>query len=160
MREIDGALSARGRGWAARDAARGVRSGKAKLYVTALALRFRRRNGPLFASGGYFPARGRGAKGKNVVAFVRRRGSSECVTCAPRLFTELCEPGELPCGERSWGETRLSLPRRGAGSYVDVFTGRILRPQRDGDGRSLRAADVFAEFPVALLGATVRDPSA
>lgn len=151
LAKLDLALAAGGEPKAARAAARGVRSGLAKLYVTASALRFRRENPSLFREGGYTPARARGERRGNIIAFVRKRGTPECVVCAPRFFTELSPPGVLPCGVRSWGETELVLPDRGPRAYVDVLTGRRHSPWRAKGVRQLRASDVFAEFPVALL---------
>ena len=154
LESIDSAISSRGMEKAAEESALGLRSGAAKMYVTALALRYRRRNGPLFATGGYLSLWGTGPKARNILAFVRRGRGSECVVCAPRLFTELCAPGVLPCGGRSWQGTRLVLPERGPRSYEDVFTGNVLTPAESGGERILRAADVFSRFPVALLSAT------
>ncbi|MDG6916271.1 MAG: malto-oligosyltrehalose synthase [Nitrososphaerota archaeon] len=153
LESIDSAISRRGLEKTAQEAALMLRMGTAKMYVTALALRYRRGNAQLFATGGYVPVKGTGPRARNLLAFVRRGRRSECVVCAPRLFTELCAPGALPCGGQTWQGTGLVLPGRGPRSYEDVFTGRVVAPAESGRGRLLRAAEVFSEFPVALLSA-------
>ena len=153
LESIDSAISRRGLEKTAQEAALMLRMGTAKMYVTALALRYRRGNAPLFATGGYVPVKGTGPRARNLLAFVRKGRRSECVVCAPRLFTELCAPGALPCGGQTWQGTGLVLPGRGPRSYKDVFTGRVVAPAESGRGRILRAAEVFSGFPVALLSA-------
>ncbi len=73
---------------------------------------------------------------------------------APRLMAALIdETDRLPLGERAWGDTRVSLadPSQAA-SWTNLFTGERVTVDHDADGNGgLRAANIFATFPVAVL---------
>ncbi len=115
--------------------------GRVKLFVTSEALRFRRANRDLFERGAYVPLEARGARAGHVIAFARVAGERAAVALAGRFFLKLGPPGA-----RTWGDTEVALPagRR----FRDAFTGRELRVE---GGGGLRAAEAFAEMPVALL---------
>ncbi len=114
--------------------------GAVKLYVAHVALAARRDRRELFLCGDY-----EGLPGdEHLVAFTRARGAERLVCCVPRL------PQGLARGERSfplgdaWGARSLALPH--SGTYRNAFTG--VRLENRGE---LALADVFADFPVALL---------
>jgi maltooligosyltrehalose synthase len=52
-----------------------------------------------------------------------------------------------PLGEAVWKDTRVELTDQLAGSYVNVFTGETIIV----DDSGMRTADLFANFPVAIL---------
>jgi (1->4)-alpha-D-glucan 1-alpha-D-glucosylmutase len=122
-----------------------------KLYVTATLLRFRRTWREPFDNGTYEPVVVDGAGGDHVFAFVRRHASGSIVVAAPRLITALSPDADVPpLGERVWSDTTLTLPGAAARGYRDIFTGCTVAPADDG---VLRASELFAHFPLALLEA-------
>ena len=80
-------------------------------------------------------------------AFARVHGADASITVVPRLIARLDEGDAAPLGS-VWNDTRVELPHRLAGSYVNIFTGETVLGEEDG---GLRIADVFANFPVAVL---------
>jgi maltooligosyltrehalose synthase len=76
------------------------------------------------------------------VAFARDHGDETAVVVAPRLLSGICDPtaGRHPVGE-VWGDTWIDA----AGSWRDLLGGGIA------DGERLRAAELLARFPAALL---------
>lgn len=114
-----------------------VDEGLPKLWVTAAALRLRRRRPELFGrDGSYEPLLAVGDRQDHVVAYVR---GGEVLTVAPRLVVRL--GGAF--ADWDWGDTRLELP---AGRWRCVLTDHVV----DGD-REVGLADLLAAFPVALL---------
>jgi (1->4)-alpha-D-glucan 1-alpha-D-glucosylmutase len=113
--------------------------GAIKLYVVQVALQIRKQMQDLFRQGDYvaLPA------GEHAIAFSRTHEGRSIVTVVPRL------PLRLTRGERPWplgdvwAEQRLVLPAR---SFSNAFTGELIASQG-----SVRLADCFATFPVALL---------
>jgi (1->4)-alpha-D-glucan 1-alpha-D-glucosylmutase len=101
--------------------------------VTAAAVRLRARRPDVFgASASYEPLAAEGASAAHCVAYAR---SGEVVAAVTRLSLRLVEAG-------GWQDTVLPLP---PGRWADV-----LAPEREFTG-SVRAADLFAPLPVALL---------
>jgi (1->4)-alpha-D-glucan 1-alpha-D-glucosylmutase len=126
--------------------------GRIKLYVTWLALEARRAHPELFSVGEYLPVEVRGPRAEHVFAFVRRLGEQAAIVAIPRLPASLIPSGtSLPLGPSIWGETTLQLPAEAglAGrKFRDVHTGAVISPEDDG---RIPVAELFAEFPVALL---------
>jgi (1->4)-alpha-D-glucan 1-alpha-D-glucosylmutase len=111
------------------------RDARVKLYVTWKALDLRARRAELLRDGSYTAI----DAGPNVVAFAR---GEELIVAVPRLVTQLVPAGTCPIGD-VWGDRRIALPS--GGTWRNVFTEESL------EGDSLRLADVFATFPVAIL---------
>jgi (1->4)-alpha-D-glucan 1-alpha-D-glucosylmutase len=134
----------------ARALAAAPEDGRVKMYVTWRALRARCDNPGLFTTGEYLPAEVVGSRRDHVCAFVRRREGRLAVAAAPRLMTRLVpDTGGLPLGAAVWEDTRLLLPGVEPGRRLkNLFTGEELTA---GEGASVMAAEVFANFPVALL---------
>ncbi len=136
----------------ARELMGSLEDGRAKLWISSRALRFRRANPELFSLGTYLPLRALGDRRSHVIAFARGFGPQLVIAVAGRLFAKLpvsegtLEPSSL------WIGSELALPRGMAGgSYRDVFTRRVLRPEVR-QGRSvLPLREVFSCYPVALL---------
>jgi (1->4)-alpha-D-glucan 1-alpha-D-glucosylmutase len=123
--------------------------GRIKMFVTAQALAARRRLAGAF-SGEYVPLRTTGARAEAVFAFLRRQGAEWAVTCVPRLIASVIPDAAAPPLGPVWLDTRIELPPDSPGAFRDVFTGATATLESV-NGRSLTAATVFAEFPVALL---------
>jgi (1->4)-alpha-D-glucan 1-alpha-D-glucosylmutase len=69
-----------------------------------------------------------------------------------RFFTLLGDTDQSPTGSGVWGDSAVALNYVStAGLYREVFTGRLIRAERVGDGVELPLAQVFAHLPVALL---------
>ena len=126
--------------------------GRIKLYTTWRALNCRRSHPGLFAEGEYLPVEAKGPFQDHVIALVRRLGDQCAFAAVPRLLTRLLtQPGDVPLGPNIWHDTRLVLPAADAGRrWRNVFTGEILSAE-DHTEPTLRAADVFRSFPVALF---------
>lgn len=114
------------------------RNGAVKLALIRQALKLRTQSAELFANGSYEPLRAEGERAEHVFAFARRLGSQISVTAVTRLPVRLEAAG-------GWGDTRLILPE--GAELKDCILGRRIAA----DGQSVRAADLFAALPVALL---------
>jgi len=125
--------------------------GRAKLYLTWRALELRREHPQLFSAAGYTPLSVSGKHADNVVAFARWRNESGLIVVAGRLFARLvAEAGVLPLGERIWADTMVdagALPMGAGVQPLEVLTGRSVELHEG----HLRMADLFADFPAALL---------
>ncbi|BDI23264.1 malto-oligosyltrehalose synthase [Herbiconiux sp. L3-i23] len=104
-------------------------TGAAKLLVTATALRLRRDRPELFES--YTPLTATGPAAGHLVGFDR----GGAITLATRLPLGLASAG-------GWEGTSVDV---GSAPCVDLITGRRYQ------GGALPLADVFADYPVALL---------
>ncbi len=126
--------------------------GRIKMLVTCLGLRCRRDHAGLFSSGAYVPLESAGQQRDHVFAFARQQKTTTVIAAVPRLLTKLIDASQLPIGEAVWQDTVLSVPDSAANDrWRNIFTGEVLTTiKRDGSG-ILRASDIFARFPVALL---------
>ncbi|MEU3007146.1 malto-oligosyltrehalose synthase [Streptomyces sp. NPDC007020] len=108
-----------------------------KQKVTAAALGLRRELPEVFGeSGTYAPLAATGPAASHLLAF---RRSDEVVTAVTRLSLRLAEGG-------GWQDTVLDLPA--GGRWRDVLSAS---PGREFAGGAVRAGELFAERPVALL---------
>jgi (1->4)-alpha-D-glucan 1-alpha-D-glucosylmutase len=135
-----------------------VVDGRAKLYVTWRALQLRQRWRSLFRDGDYQGLATGGKHGEHVCAFVRTHADRCVLAAAPRWFARLLgtERPMQPIGDAVWHDTWIALPDETAHTtFHDVFTGAIIESAiRDGTA-SVRAADLFRNFSVALLTSEV-----
>ncbi|QEH37124.1 Maltooligosyl trehalose synthase [Aquisphaera giovannonii] len=139
-----------GPGRLVRDLTSNMVDGRIKLYLHWRALRARREQPDLFTTGEYRGLNPRGANQQSLFAFVRASGDRRAVVAVPRLTTRLCG-GHLPLGAESWGDTEVQLEGMGSvTSLRNVFTGETFPIAPEG-GTVLKAADLLASFPVALL---------
>jgi len=136
----------------ARELCATVQDGRIKLHVTWKSLTCRRTHPGLFAEGEYLPAEVLGSKADHVIALVRRLGMARAIAAVPRLVARLAPPTGLPLGEAVWLDTIVVLPGLAPGQQCrDEFTGALLTTFDHSGRAALRAADLFARFPVALL---------
>jgi len=128
---------------------------RGKLYVTAKLLQLRAAKARLFASGGYVPLQVEGDRKDHVFAFARVCDGAACIVIVPRWSAKLMQGAiNLPLGAEVWGDTKVMLGAAGKASFLDVFSALELRSEGEGEGRSLRVAEVFSKFPVAVLQST------
>ena len=127
--------------------------GRAKLHVIWTALRLRAAREELFREGSYIPLKVIGERATHVLAYARKRGDDVAIVAVPRLCLRLLgERHRLPLGPEVWGDTRIELPRKIAGTaFRNEMTGKPVAVEATGEERALNAAAVFTEFPVALL---------
>jgi (1->4)-alpha-D-glucan 1-alpha-D-glucosylmutase len=126
--------------------------GRVKLLVTWRLLEFRRRHPELFLEGSYRPLSAHGERGSNICAFAREHEDTSIVVAAPRLCARLGrDPAPFPLGPAAWGDTTVRWPGTDFDLLQDVVSGRqspVLRSEGDPE---LRAAELFADLPVAAV---------
>jgi (1->4)-alpha-D-glucan 1-alpha-D-glucosylmutase len=131
--------------------------GRAKLYVTWRCLELRRQCASHFQHGEYLPLTVRGAYADCLCAHAWRLENELIIAAAPRHFLTLMEDSvQPPLGITAWRETLLELPTENLPAhYVNLFTAEHLAisvsQAPSGPVVTLRAAELFANFPVALL---------
>ena len=127
--------------------------GRAKLYVIWRVLQTRSRLEMLYTRGAYQGLRVRGPRSPSILAFMRRHDGSASITIAPRLYVRLLrDQAALPLGRDVWADTSIELPRGARTSMLkNVLDGAEVPIRETGGRRTLAAAEVLANFPVALL---------
>jgi len=120
--------------------------GHIKAYVIWRLLHLRRERHATFASGSYTALETDGPRGENLVAFAR----DEIVVAVPRLARHLLERADGP-PRVVFGDERIRLAPNAVTRYVDRFTGAAVEAHSSAGTISLRARDVFAAFPAAVL---------
>jgi (1->4)-alpha-D-glucan 1-alpha-D-glucosylmutase len=131
----------------ARELRDAIGDGRAKLFLTWRTLRCRAERPDVFTSGDYLALEPSGARAEHVCAFARRHEGVTLIAAVGRWFATLANGAAAAAGgSYDWGDTAIALPAPGA--YRSVLTGRTL--VTDDDARA-RAAELFADFPVALL---------
>jgi (1->4)-alpha-D-glucan 1-alpha-D-glucosylmutase len=124
--------------------------GRIKLYLTWKALSFRREHPELFQRGDYLPLETKGKQKDGLFAFARRLNENWVVVVAPRMLTQVVDPGNMPLGHDVWTTASVELPPGAPENWRDAITGQLLRSRKRSGNPVLRAADFFRCFPVAL----------
>jgi (1->4)-alpha-D-glucan 1-alpha-D-glucosylmutase len=154
LRELDAAVEQRGPAAVAEELTSNPLDDRMKLYTTSGLLRFRRSHLELFQQGAYQALEARGARREHVFAFARTDGRTSVIVAVPRLpATLLAGADRAPVGEQIWEDTTIDAPTDAPASYRHVLTGATCCACETDGGPALRAADVFAGFPVAFLEA-------
>jgi (1->4)-alpha-D-glucan 1-alpha-D-glucosylmutase len=138
----------------AQDLVAGKEDGRIKLYVTWQALHCRRDHPKLFSAGMYQPLAVLGTHADHAFAFARHADDSWAIVVVPRLLARLVpDPSQPPLGQHVWGDTRLPLEEIDPGlGWRNVFTGVTISAESEPEHRrALALAELFADFPVALL---------
>jgi (1->4)-alpha-D-glucan 1-alpha-D-glucosylmutase len=136
----------------AREVLARMETGIAKLFVIYKALNSRKVNHAVYQGGRYRFLHVTGVKSQSVCAFSRRLGDRSCVTVVPRFFAKLASPSTQPLGEMVWVETVVAIPADGPGiRFRNVFTGEVVETASHDGIIGLLCADLFRDFPVALL---------
>jgi (1->4)-alpha-D-glucan 1-alpha-D-glucosylmutase len=135
-----------------RDLIAKISDGRIKLYTHWRALAARRESPGLFSAGDYRPLTARGDHEESLFGFLRCDGSRTALVAVPRLTTRLVYRDRLPLGSKVWGNTELELPGIAPGKrFRDAFTGASVEASARDESTIVKASDLFAEFPVALL---------
>jgi (1->4)-alpha-D-glucan 1-alpha-D-glucosylmutase len=112
-----------------------------KLFLTQRLLGLRAEHPALFSQGDYTPLSVEGGRAdENLCAFSREHDGEAMAVAVPRLVARLYHGGEAA----DWGGTSVALPD--GGDWEDVLGGA-----RHAGGERIRAAELFAAFPVAVL---------
>jgi (1->4)-alpha-D-glucan 1-alpha-D-glucosylmutase len=136
----------------ARELIAGRVDGRVKLNVTYRVLRCRRALPGLFSDGEYVPLATSGLLAEHLFAFARRSGNTSAIVVVPRLITRLMADPMMPPDGAVWKDTQVLLPADYSGlQWQNLFTGEILTEVEHQGSLSLRATDLFAHFPIALL---------
>jgi (1->4)-alpha-D-glucan 1-alpha-D-glucosylmutase len=123
-----------------------------KLFAARTMLRARRAAHDVFRCGRYEPLTVEGSARQHVFAFGRILGDRHVLVCVPRLVATLAREGHAPIGE-VWGDTRISVPGLAPRCYRQIFTGACATVVEQDGRKWVRAAEVFAQFPIAFLEA-------
>jgi (1->4)-alpha-D-glucan 1-alpha-D-glucosylmutase len=132
--------------------------GRVKLLVTWKLLEFRREHPELFLEGRYRPLSTSGERAGNVCAFARENWDSTLIVAAPRLCARLeRDASPFPVGPAAWGKTMVSWPGVGVDLFRDIVTDRKLPLLQKEGVAELRAAELFADLPIAAVVPVRRD---
>jgi len=123
--------------------------GRIKMYLIWRAVHFRSEHQDLFREGELVPIHAAGRYGRNVIAFLRRRGEESALVVVPRFLSQVCAT-ICPISDVDWGDTTLILPQEAPREWSSVLTRKHLASQKRDSGLSLMVNDLFREFPVAL----------
>ncbi|MES2344778.1 MAG: malto-oligosyltrehalose synthase [Chlamydiota bacterium] len=124
-----------------------------KLFITYIALKYRKGHKKLFLRGEYLPLKVHKQWEENVVAFLRRHDKQVALAVTGRFFSELIsEKHPEPIGD-AWGAAELQLPENcDIKVFFDTLTQREIRTQK---GNILLLSEVFQFLPYALLSAEI-----
>jgi (1->4)-alpha-D-glucan 1-alpha-D-glucosylmutase len=127
-------------------------NGMIKLYLISHALQYRRDNRELFARGEYITIEVIGEKADNICVFARRTGNACALVMAPRFFTQLVQPEDMPFGESTWKDTTVVMAFDETGKrYRNIFTDEIVTTKEYNGATSIYLSEAFTNFPVAFL---------
>jgi (1->4)-alpha-D-glucan 1-alpha-D-glucosylmutase len=129
-----------------------LEDGRAKLYVTWIALNLRQRYPELFIHGEYKSLSAQGTRADHVCAFTLEQGENQVIVAAARWFARLLPDADtLPVGRPLWDDTWLTTTGSNAHSFNNVLSHETVQVvEHEGEYR-LNAADLFGHFPLALL---------
>ncbi len=125
-----------------------MQDGWIKMFVHHRMSTIRRSSPDLFLQGSYEPIASVGDKARHLFAFGRVLGNKYLLVVIPRFLASLVMTDAW--GVEDWGNTRVVLPEHWPPIDLEnVFTGG--RPLRVDADRSVYAAQIFKDFPVAVL---------
>ena len=134
-----------------RDVVQNCHDGRIKLYLIWKVLNLRRQHPRVFREGRLLWLNARGKRETNVISYVRRKGNSWMVTVAPRWLAQAKAPFNSIHLQKFWLGSKLILPRNAPESWLNTLTGEILKTSFWREVSFLNLANVFRDFPVAIL---------
>ena len=139
----------------ARELLREWNDGSIKLYVTLRSLNYRKENARLFMEGTYLPLTGDGDLKEHICAFGRLGEGKAVLVIVPRFLTHLIQDADgKPFGSQVWGDSWIVAPEETPGNnFHNIFTGETVEVMKRNGKKVLTLDQVFANFPVAMLGA-------
>jgi len=132
-----------------------IDDGRLKMFVTWRALQFRKQNTALFQAGDYWPLTVEGDKKEHLCAFARQHKGKSAIVLATRfhagLLTDIASY-PITAAVEIWQDTRIFLPASETKkTFVNVFTGEAISPNRGGEHGWLPVSVVLKTLPAALL---------
>lgn len=121
-----------------------------KLYLIWKAIRFRRDHDDLFREGEFVPLQSAGANARNVIAFLRKHGTSWALAAIPRWLSQVPKKAKR---EFDWGDTRLALPSDSPTQWNSTLAPSRLVLKNEGGEQHVMVNDLFQDFPVAFFHA-------
>jgi (1->4)-alpha-D-glucan 1-alpha-D-glucosylmutase len=121
-----------------------------KLYLIWKAIRFRRDHDDLFREGEFVPLQSAGANARNVIAFLRKHGTSWALAAIPRWLSQVPKKAKR---EFDWGDTRLTLPSDSPAQWNSTLAPSRLVLKNEGGEQHVMVNDLFQDFPVAFFHA-------
>ena len=74
------------------------------------------------------------------------------VVVAGRFFALLGADTSLPIGKETWSDTGVILRKQTAAThYRELFTRRVIAPEKRNGNRVLPVSEVFSSLPIAVL---------
>jgi (1->4)-alpha-D-glucan 1-alpha-D-glucosylmutase len=120
---------------------------KIKLFTLWRTLNLRKEKQALFERGEYLPLTVSRSKARHLCVFARKMGSEFAITVAPRFVCSLTgSQAHQPLGD-VWEETVIDARAAEANRMKNILTGEEVRVQNG----LIRVADIFCDFPLALL---------
>jgi (1->4)-alpha-D-glucan 1-alpha-D-glucosylmutase len=105
----------------------------------------------LFEKGSYQPLPVEGDRSEHLFAFARVLEDRYCIVALPHWCARLMHGAcEAPIGA-VWGSAKIEVNLPVVHSLRELFSGRTINVQRQGDTFTLSAAELFSEFPLAVL---------
>jgi (1->4)-alpha-D-glucan 1-alpha-D-glucosylmutase len=126
----------------AREVLSTLQDGRVKLFTMRRVLAVRNARRALFADGSYTPL----AVSDPDHAFAYMRGN-DVLVALPRFTCALTGGKAAPALGDAWKGQSVTLPEQAEGLWLHAFTGRSIQVS----GASIPLAELFADFPVALL---------
>lgn len=127
----------------------GYASGKVKMFLIWKVLQHRNALEKLYREGEYLPLSVSDELHEQVIAYARKLDGQWSITIIPRNFSQKLEAGQWPLGEQIWQDAVLKLPDDAPKKWSNELSGQ----QLGSENQQLKLAEVFQEFPVALLKA-------
>ncbi len=120
--------------------------GRIKMYLIYKALSARLANADVFQNGTYCSVPVRGKLKNHVIAFARKTESAWAVILTGRFFTSLVKQDQFPVGDKTWGDTLISIPNGCPPVWKDAITGQEIQILK-----WLRLSQILNKFPCAIL---------
>lgn len=125
--------------------------GRIKLYLIWRILNLRRQHSEVFVEGRVLHLKAIGKREANVISYARCKGKTCIVTVAPRWLARAKAPSHSTQLRKFWLGSKLILPRNAPESWLNILTGETLKTKFLCKVSLLDLADVFRDFPVAVL---------
>ena len=135
----------------ARELVQNWHDGSIKLYLIWRILNLRRKYPRVFLDGQFLPMKTTGGREANLITYARRRGNTWIMTIVPRWLARSKVPPALTRLHKFWLGSHIALPANAPQSWLNVLTGETVKTSRLRRAPTLSLADVFKNFPVAVL---------
>jgi (1->4)-alpha-D-glucan 1-alpha-D-glucosylmutase len=106
----------------------------------------------LFQDGQYIPLTVTGQNAQHILAFARKWGDTTAIIAVPRLCARLFNDGASMLASK-WQDTQIELPLEWNGMHYRnwLLSRPFLEVSQNDKALTIQGADLFAEFPCALL---------